>query len=84
MLNFNSQDFRINVGEEDSCGRYRTGKNDLPTAGTAAYALMVAFVFGGGELDLYTSSVTAVMYLMPLKGESRERQKTLMCMHRGA
>lgn len=39
MLNFNSQDFRINVGEEDSCGRYTTGKNDLPTAGTAVQCM---------------------------------------------
>lgn len=38
MLNLNSQDFRINVGEEDSCSKYKKGKNGftvLPTADTA-------------------------------------------------
>lgn len=64
MLNLNSQDFRANVGEEDSCGRFQKGKKLCPilsTADTATCALIIVFVFGGNELGSYTSSVTVVI-----------------------
>lgn len=64
MLNLNSQDFRANVGKEDSCGRFQKGRKLCPilsTAGTATCALIILFVFGGSELGSYTSSVTVVV-----------------------
>lgn len=66
------------MGEDDSCSRYKKGNKlftILPTAGTATYALLIACVFGRGVRSLHKLSHCCHTCLMPLRGESRERQK---------